>query len=1202
MPATPVAPANSIAQPIPSRRVLDEAVAENQRLGHENLGFLSESHGFLPVEPPLLELPPSHRPWDDMVPRMPELHRTLQLRHAFDAMPLLSAAEAALPERYLYRASALLSFFAHAYTRVRNAPPEALPDCIELPWQEVSRRLGRPAPFMSYIDLIIYNWRLRDPARVDALRVDNLDLLIASVGNREEQVFHLAQLELAAQGTPLVGLTVRAQEATTRGDVAGLKRELLGILVCLRELTDVSYMKVDPNPYSETFVDQAVWAKTVAPFALPIREGVQGNAGSASPIFPLMDEFLSRTQYDSTLGQEFAHLRQWFPQHWQEFFSAIGQVSVRAFVEQRGDRGLQGLFQSVLDAYAGENGFLGVHRRKAYGFLRIAFKAGRTVTIGAFGDRFKEQAWDRINAELDATRLERYSGVALFRPSGMPRARGNGEADVTLLGLDVAGAGVYYRPGDRCGVYVENSDLLVDRTLRALRASGDEVIRLNRAWLDGLRVRYAREPAPTLRLADLLRQGRIRPVSREVAKSLAVLTASSKLREIIEARAEDQWELWDLLDLLYESGFETRRLWKAEPWEAESICALVPPEPFRLYSISSAMGPEPDDGAQTVDLTVARLDYRTHDTAVSQAGTRAGTASSYVRRVAGRRPDTDVLSAVPLQIVPAPRFHLPPDPQTPIVMFAAGAGIAPFRGFLQERLRQDGGGENWLFLGARTPEQLYYREDLEEWIGAGRLRLQVAFSASDTSARSVSAPTGGMLAVEPGVRRRLDALIEEQEIAQALWDLVRPRDMGGRGAHIYVCGRTAFAATIERSLRAILERCIDVPDEDERAAQAQTLFYRLVATGRYKQDVFTTYMAEPAEGRRKINISDVVLHNNDRNGHWLIISGTVYDMSDFMHLHPGGHRLIIENAGTDATHAYRAVQHHLHSEVDALLGMYDIGAVRRLQFGSVWGVALGPTGLRYVALADLFRAWARFTYLVVDMENALRNDFSTLRQAATAGESADEMTPMKAQMIVDTHRRFMLNQFATVVGEGLDELWSLTVGLCAPHQDARLLRRELDAALAAADTLLVKSLADVMDGLVDELIDTGREETWESLRQLGNLIYRADRRFLASIKLALCEGLQVFEMCEERTLTEGSERLIDSLMRAPAMVADFSTRLANGARAICGERLSDSTPASLPGDFSGEAHSSRAALLGHGGVVDAAALTESGGGPIRINW
>lgn len=142
---------------VPSREVLERATRTNAALGHENLGFLSEAHGLAPFAPPLLELPPSHRAWDDIVEQMPEFWRTLRLRPVLDTLPLLSAAEEALPDRYLLRASALLSMLAHSYVRVRSGPQPPLPQSIERPWREITARLGRRAPFLSYIDLIVYN-------------------------------------------------------------------------------------------------------------------------------------------------------------------------------------------------------------------------------------------------------------------------------------------------------------------------------------------------------------------------------------------------------------------------------------------------------------------------------------------------------------------------------------------------------------------------------------------------------------------------------------------------------------------------------------------------------------------------------------------------------------------------------------------------------------------------------------------------------------------------------------------------------------------------------------------------------------------------------------------------------------------------------------------------------------------------------------
>lgn len=81
----------------------------------------------------------------------------------------------------------------------------------------------------------------------------------------------------------------------------------------------------------------------------------------------------------------------------------------------------------------------------------------------------------------------------------------------------------------------------------------------------------------------------------------------------------------------------------------------------------------------------------------------------------------------------------------------------------------------------------------------------------------------------------------------------------------------------------------------------------------------------------------------------MVLNGKVFDMSEFIHLHIGEPRILANNAGIDATRAYQSVRHHINSEIDALLGMYEIGRMRRLDFGAQWGVGLGPQGLLFTS-------------------------------------------------------------------------------------------------------------------------------------------------------------------------------------------------------------------------------------------------------------
>lgn len=74
--------------------------------------------------------------------------------------------------------------------------------------------------------------------------------------------------------------------------------------------------------------------------------------------------------------------------------------------------------------------------------------------------------------------------------------------------------------------------------------------------------------------------------------------------------------------------------------------------------------------------------------------------------------------------------RLPTRPQTPIIMIGPGTGIAPFRGFIQERsyLKDEGKpvGETILYFGCRKKaEDFIYQEEMEEYVKKGILTVLV---------------------------------------------------------------------------------------------------------------------------------------------------------------------------------------------------------------------------------------------------------------------------------------------------------------------------------------------------------------------------------------------------------------------------------------------------------------------------------------------
>jgi cytochrome P450/NADPH-cytochrome P450 reductase len=231
---------------------------------------------------------------------------------------------------------------------------------------------------------------------------------------------------------------------------------------------------------------------------------------------------------------------------------------------------------------------------------------------------------------------------------------------------------------------------------------------------------------------------------------------------------------------------------------ADFLRCCTPMRP-RWYSISSSARACP----QELTITVGALDAP-H---AAGHGRYRGIASS---DLCGARPGDMLVARVR---TPAPAFAPPADPVVPIVMVGPGTGIAPFRGFLEERawLRARGErvGAAWLFTGGRHPgHDDLHGEELAAWAAQGVLERSAAWSS---------------LAGHPW-RFVQDALWAQRE---ALWAWL------AQGAWFYLCGDgKAMAPAVRDTLRRIAGEALG----DE--ARATAWLAELAATGRLREDVF----------------------------------------------------------------------------------------------------------------------------------------------------------------------------------------------------------------------------------------------------------------------------------------------------------------------------------------------------------------------------
>ncbi len=339
---------------------------------------------------------------------------------------------------------------------------------------------------------------------------------------------------------------------------------------------------------------------------------------------------------------------------------------------------------------------------------------------------------------------------------------------------------VEYQPGDSLGVFPLNSPDLVRRVLHLLGASGREVVK----GKDG-------EAHPIYEV--LLRQLTITRLSRKFVQVLSERVGSARFldaRGMADRHASLEEFLYgrDLQDILCEFP-EARDQFSLQDM-VEYLSKLQP----RLYSLASSRNVCGD----VAHLLVTSVSYP------ARGGLRHGVCTTYLaERASGFEP-------IPVFVHRAKQFHLPDDPNVPLIMVGVGCGIAPYRGFLQERDATGAQGKTWLLFGEQHEQtDFYYREEWEDYLRRGILsRMDMAFSRDQ----------GYKIYVQ---HRML-------EHARDLWSWLE------KGAWFYVCGDAErMAPDVDAALHEIVEREGGLDREKAREYVA-----RLREDKRYRRDVY----------------------------------------------------------------------------------------------------------------------------------------------------------------------------------------------------------------------------------------------------------------------------------------------------------------------------------------------------------------------------
>jgi cytochrome P450/NADPH-cytochrome P450 reductase len=314
---------------------------------------------------------------------------------------------------------------------------------------------------------------------------------------------------------------------------------------------------------------------------------------------------------------------------------------------------------------------------------------------------------------------------------------------------------VTYRVGDHLSVMPRNDPALVDAVARRFGFSPNDQIRL----------RVAEGRRAQLPVGEAISVGRLltefvelqQIATRKQIAAMAEHTRCPQTRPKLlsyvgdDVAASERYRA-DVLGKR-KSVYDLLEEYPACELLLQNYLEMLSPLAPRYYSISSSPATEPSRCSVTVGVVSGP--------ASSGRGLYKGVCSNYL---ASRRVGDTIFATVRETKA---GFRLPDDDSVPLIMIGPGTGLAPFRGFLQERAARKAKGATlgpaMLFFGCRHPDRDFlYADELKAFAADGISELHTAFSRGD------------------GPKTYVQHLIAQQK--DKVWSLIE------QGAITYVCG------------------------------------------------------------------------------------------------------------------------------------------------------------------------------------------------------------------------------------------------------------------------------------------------------------------------------------------------------------------------------------------------------------------------------
>lgn len=381
-----------------------------------------------------------------------------------------------------------------------------------------------------------------------------------------------------------------------------------------------------------------------------------------------------------------------------------------------------------------------------------------------------------------------------------------GDRSCMHIEIDIKNSGIKYQTGDHVGIYPRNDPELVENLAKLLNVDLDEVISLDNVDPDASK----KHPFPcpcTYRTALLHYVDITSTVKHHV---LAEMIQHAKQEEDIEklqklsgsnGESKEFYDQWIVNDNRHIVAV-LEDLASCKP-PLDLILELMPRLQCRYYSISSSSKVHRD----RIHVTAVLVDW------ISKVGRlHKGVATHWLKT---KLPGENFAELKAPIFVRHTNFRLPVRPISPVLMVGPGTGLAPFRGFIQERHQEKESGKEMgdtiLYFGCRKKsEDFIYEDELLDYESKGTLTsLNLAFSRDQVEKEYVT--------------HKLKENLEQ------VWDVIK------KGGHLYVCGDARFMA---KDVHELFVEAIEKYGEKSRE-KATRFLSSLSEKGRYCVDVWS---------------------------------------------------------------------------------------------------------------------------------------------------------------------------------------------------------------------------------------------------------------------------------------------------------------------------------------------------------------------------